>query len=143
MNSNRYLIIALIILFTRAIGSSAQTIDTTYIYGRWQWIQSSGGPNEDVITPAAMGFSQELEFTQDGIEKRSRNGVMESEKPFTFIVGESWWEQRKTEYLIKYASAGAPPASIKFEGRDTLFIHEVCNNCYGHIYIRKKVRSGK
>lgn len=113
------------------------------LFGTWEWVQSSGGIGGVSINTTSEGYTKTIEFNSDGTYKWYKNGKLKDKMKFTVIEGPSIYSS-SNGYLIKYNDTGLfdqndHPISqnIKFYGQDILLLHEECNDCFGHIYVRK------
>lgn len=114
------------------------------LFGTWNWVQSSGGFSGQAITPTTAGYSQTVEFNQNGSYKIYENGKQKDKMKFSLSSGNSI-HSTETAYLIKYKDSGlfdkennSVTQSVRFGGNDTLFLSDECYDCYQHIYIRQK-----
>jgi hypothetical protein len=113
------------------------------LFGSWEWVQTSGGFADTLVTPATEGYTQSVDFSSKGIYKIYRNGTLQDKLKFTLSQGNSIFHD-STANLITYENTGLGTTdedyikqSIRFGGEDTLFLYEECWDCYSYIYIRK------
>jgi hypothetical protein len=113
------------------------------IFGRWEWVESSGGFMGKVITPAKAGYTEEIEFLKDGIFLKFKNGNVIDKNKFSISEGKSIFKA-ESSYIISFSpvDSSGPSSmqkqSLSFAGNDTLFLSEECYDCFSHVYLRKK-----
>ena len=114
------------------------------LFGSWNWIQSSGGIGGQTITPATVGYSQTVEYNNNGIYKIYKDGIQKDTKKFSLTSGTSIYNPGPA-YLIKYKDIDHSDnnyqysiQSIRFGGEDSLFLSDECYDCFIHIYTRHK-----
>ena len=61
------------------------------LFGFWNWIQSSGGIGGQTITPATVGYSQTVEYNNNGIYKIYKDGIQAN-------------SSRSNQTLLKYVN---------------------------------------
>jgi hypothetical protein len=113
------------------------------IFGKWEWIQTSGGFAGKIITPAKAGYSEEIEFTKEGLFMEYKNGKLQDKKKFSITVGKSIL-QKDSAYIISFSTVDSSfiraieKQSVSFKGSDTLQLNEECNDCFATVWVRKK-----
>ncbi len=110
------------------------------LFGRWNWVQTSGGFDGRVLTPASEGYNQSAEFSADGIYKLFKNGDQMRKTKFTLTEGESILGLGHV-YMIKFYDAGQhgneenpTMQSIRFGQHDTLVLTEEAFDRYTAVY---------
>lgn len=110
------------------------------LFGHWQWIESSGGFSGGIESPVTAGYTIEIEFNENGIYKKYKNGEKINKMTFEFIEGESIFSSGKS-FMIHYDGflfkKEATADSFKFSGEDTLYLMNECYDCYTEMYVRK------
>jgi hypothetical protein len=109
------------------------------LYGTWDWVESSGGFDGGTITPAKAGFHKSIEFNIDGIYTLSIDGIEKEKTEFSLSKEKSIYAS--SAWTVKYGTSTEKRSnlqSIKFGGKDTLFLSDECYDCYRHIYTRKR-----
>jgi hypothetical protein len=113
------------------------------IFGKWEWVETSGGFTGKITTPAKASYTEEIEFMKDGSFLRFKNGNMTDKNKFTISEGKSIFKSEST-YIISFspidssAAASMQKQSLSFMGNDTLFLKEECHDCFSHVYVIKK-----
>ena len=105
------------------------------LFGKWKWIESSGGFAGQILSPSTEHYEKYIEYLRKGIHKVYKNDKKESQMKFKFKEGKSIFSH-KPGYLIEYADGRMQ--SFKFGGKDTLYLYEECMDCYSHVYIKQK-----
>ena len=116
-------------------GISVPQPEFEHLFGKWKWIESSGGFAGQTLSPSTEHYEKRIEYLRKGIYKVYKNDKKESQTKFKFKEGKSIFS-RKLGYLIEYADGRIQ--SFKLEGKDTLYIYEECMDCYSHVYIKQK-----
>jgi hypothetical protein len=113
------------------------------IFGKWQWVSTSGGFTGKTITPASEGYTVRIEFSSNGIYQKYQNNALTDRKNFSFSQGTSI-HNHKPVWVISFTEAvphfnESPQAmSVSFSGQDTLMLDEQAYDGYGYIYVRIK-----
>jgi hypothetical protein len=92
----------------------------------WFWIKSVGGQPENIVTPATYGYNLTVEFSKDSIYRIYKDDSLKYKSKFTI----DFQNYLKSDGLYQ---------SVWFKGRDTLYLNDVCPDCQGHVYVRKKL----
>lgn len=140
-------IIALILVLT-ACRKDISVPNQQYenLFGTWTWIESTGGESGQAISPATEGYSITVEYNENGVFKRFRDGKKISKMTFKFVEGNSMFsagqvpmiEYKEKKITTSPLKKGILRASVSFTGNDTLFVSDECYDCYTHLYVRKK-----
>ena len=106
------------------------------IFGKWEWVQSTGGDNWGIYSPALDGYTQSLVLTKKGKYEFFKNDTLQSKYDY-WITKEYDKYRHRYVYLLNHEYF---PFSqeIRFGGTDTLYLDERCDDCFWHIYVRKK-----
>lgn len=118
--------------------------DTNFknLFGRWTWIESSGGFSGHTINPNTENYSLTAEYKSNGVYKKFKDGKKITKQTFSFQESESIYSVNE-EYLIEYSEGRLSkklviPHSFEFIGPDTLILKDECYDCYIHIYVKEK-----
>ena len=115
------------------------------LFGRWDWVRSSGGFTGGTGTTASAGSSHSVEFSKNGVFSYIADGKVKDKVQFKVDV-DTYYSYQKA-YLISYNSTGLfgaeqnpyPSELVDFKGDDTLFLTEVgCADCFAHVYVRSR-----
>jgi hypothetical protein len=114
------------------------------LFGKWMWIQSSGGIGGNSKSPKTEGYSNSIEFSDKGIYKTFKDGKQTDKMEYSLSEGKSIYLPGKGT-IIEFKDIGlfdkdnTPlKQSMQFFGNDTLFLSEECYDCYSHLYVREK-----
>jgi hypothetical protein len=114
------------------------------LFGTWEWVWAYGGFQGATITPSTAGYSQTIEFKENGIYKIYENGEQKDKMEFT-LTDQTSALNTNNRYLIKYKDTGLFDKNdytisqyASFGGQDTLFLNDSCSDCFQYIYVRKK-----
>ena len=113
------------------------------LFGKWNWIETSGGFTGKTITPALTRYALEIEFTKEGVFQKFKNEKSEVRMKFKVIEGKSIFSEENA-YLLSLSVFDSSSAesfhkqSVRFRGSDTLYLYEECHDCFSHVYVRKK-----
>ena len=112
------------------------TVDISKIYGKWDWIGSSGGFAGSTYTPKSEHQTRMLNITSDNQMYLYTNGSLTAQWQFTIDKGRSYITG-DTAYLIHYTQ-GSPDDVILTAKRDTLIIANEVSDGFTTEYIRHK-----
>jgi len=113
------------------------------IFGRWEWIETSGGFAGKIITPSKAGYTDEIEFNKEGIFQEFRNGTLQDKKRFSITTDKSILKE-DSAYIISFSPIDSlfrrtmKKHSVSFSGSDTLHLNEECFDCFSTVWSRKK-----
>jgi len=91
------------------------------LFGKWEWVETSGGFAGKIITPQNSGRSEEVEFTKHGIYMKYNAGYLLDKKKFNITEGKSILNKNKV-YLISFSADDSSitnsviPQSVSFGG---------------------------
>ena len=63
--------------------------DFNNLFGTWNWVQSSGGFGGQVINSNTENYSMSVEYNENGVYKKFKDGKKISKKTFFFEESES------------------------------------------------------
>jgi hypothetical protein len=113
------------------------------LFGKWNWVQTSGGFTGQINTPALAGYTSTIYFKKTGICKSYENGKEQYKLKFSLSEGTSIYSTG-TAYLIKYEQTGLFPKkattiaeSIRFGGQDSLYLSEEASGGYIYAYVKQ------
>jgi hypothetical protein len=113
------------------------------IFGKWEWVETSGGFAGKIITPAKAGYTEEIEFTSQGIFQEFKDGKLKDKKGFSIISGKSILKE-DLNYIIYFTMIDSlfprpmQKQSLSLKGSDTLLLNEECLDCFSSVWVRKK-----
>lgn len=101
------------------------------LLGKWNWISSISGLHGTILTPQSEGYNMSIEFKLTGMIEFRKNDTITSEKQFSIIhdAGIS------SLPIIKLENDPLWMYSII---RDTLFLNNICTNCFNEKYLRAR-----
>jgi len=106
------------------------------IFGKWQWVESSGGFAGKITTPAKAGYSERIEFSNEGIYHKFKNDSLIDRKSFSFSQKTSI-QTGKPAWVLSL-NEGSIPMAVSFSGQDTLMLNEQVHDGFSHTYVRMK-----
>lgn len=106
------------------------------IFGKWEWVSTSGGFAGKTITPASEKYTSKLEFSSGGIYKKYKNDSLAEQKKFTFSQATSI-HNHQSVWIISL-DGSALKMAVSFSGNDTLMLNEQAHDGYVHVYARIK-----
>lgn len=115
--------------------------ESKQLIGTWNWIGTYGGfTGSDVIDPSTEGYSQQIEFTNNGYVYEYQNGRKLSPSAYSLVKAKSIFNSEERYMLIfdkapTYNSTNCRQ-SYQFSGSDSLILNEECYDAYGHLYVR-------
>ena len=139
MRKNKNIILAITVLIT-FVGCrkdiSLQDPSLEKLFGKWDWVNSSGGIAGGTRTPASEGYTFIIEFSKKGIYKTFKNGEVfwVKQGKFSLEKGTSIYHTGEAN-LINYKDEDRKQ-EIKFAG-DTLYLDDQCYDCYSNVYVKK------
>lgn len=109
--------------------------DINNIYGKWNWVQSSGGIAGTTITPKSEGYVGTLEITNDNTFSTYHNSILQFHDSFTLSKDTS----KNTNYagFVTFKTNGTTNL-VKRATRDTLIIGDDFADGFTALYVRKK-----
>lgn len=106
------------------------------IFGKWEWVESSGGFAGKTITPVSEAYTARIEFRSDGKYEKYKSGTLIEQKRFSFSQ-ETSIHNRKPVWAVSFDESSLK-MSVAFSGQDTLLLNEQLYDGYGHVYARIK-----
>ena len=106
-------------------------IEGTELYGKWDWVSSTGGAFGKTLTPATEGYTESMEFKATRMVEFRRNNVVSSEKAFSIA------HDTKISNLPIIKLVDVLTWSYSVIG-DSLYLYDVCETCYDHKYVKVK-----
>lgn len=101
------------------------------IHGEWEWVQSFGGFGGWTNTPESEGYRIKL-VIDDLIYREFKNDSLVFESQYDLVIRpDSVWN---TNTYIEFDAGGAQAFKIK---EDTLFLYDLCADCFNHVYKRR------
>lgn len=134
----------LIIVFLSLIplAFNAQSNQTKWLVGKWNWIESSGGFGGGVLTPKSEAYTIHIEFTKKNIFKSYKDGVFNMQSNLKFNIGKSIYTAEPTTIISYYRGKEKDMSmmndSFEFKGKDTLILKQECHDCYTRTFVRIK-----
>lgn len=106
------------------------------VFGKWQWVSSTGGFAGKTITPASEGYPLRVEFRTNGIYRKYKGDTLIEKKKFSFSP-ETSIHHGKPVWTVSFADSSLKMA-ISYSGPDTLMLNEQVFDGFGHVYARIK-----
>jgi len=143
---NRFLT-TMILMLTFALTNCRKDIsvpNTEYdnLFGKWEWISTSGGFGGSIDNPTTTGYTQMIEFTQKGICIGYKNDKKQKKTNFTFggnsmfLGKESWYLNFEDRGLFKDKNKNSQLVTLI--GKDTLILNEMgVSEGYISKYVKK------
>jgi hypothetical protein len=101
---------------------------------KWEWINTSGGIGGVVKTPDSEGYTQAVDFDEEGLYTTYMNNSVVSSGTYTIISAES--ELDSQVYDMVMFDNGAPAQAIRLLTDNELILREECFDCFTHTYRR-------
>ena len=125
-------ILTLVLMLTLITCKKDETvIEGTELYGKWDWVSSTGGAFGKTLTPATEGYTESMEFKATRMVEFRRNNVVSSEKAFSIA------HDTKISNLPIIKLVDVLTWSYSVIG-DSLYLYDVCETCYDHKYVKVK-----
>ena len=99
------------------------------MFGRWEWVKSTGGIDGRTETPASTGEQITIEFLI-GTYKKYVDGKLAEEMTYKIDVGESMISGENSVIII-YQNGWKQ--SVEFEN-DNLILQDECSDCFRNEY---------
>ena len=112
----------------------SESSEYSQLYHLWEWIQSSGGIAGVVRTPASEGYTQSMDFEENGSYTIYRNNLVFSSGTYTITRAVSMLDN--VEYDMIAFDDGSPPQAITQLSDNELTLREDCIDCFTHFYRR-------
>src|SRR6218665_944307 len=84
---------------------TAGNISTDKLYGKWKWVQSTGGFAGRTITPQSEGYRSSVEFKRNNTAAFYRNDSLTNQSAFTLNKDKTIFSEDPA-YIIKYQNSG-------------------------------------
>ncbi len=95
------------------------------LYGSWRWVESNGGRDGIVRTPASEGISRRWEFIPSGEAIFYEDEMVANSGTFD-VVREVWDDMQVEVLTFEVVPDYDPKMSIKFSTPDTLLLSPPC-----------------
>ena len=112
----------------------SESSEYSQLYYTWEWAQSSGGIGGVVMNPASEGYTQSVDFEENGSYAIYRNNLVVSSGTYTITRAVSILDNE--EYDMVVFDDGTPPQAITQLSDNELTLREDCFDCFTHIYRR-------
>ncbi|MFC2146370.1 hypothetical protein ACFLRT_03310 [Acidobacteriota bacterium] len=112
----------------------SESSEYSQLYYTWEWVQSSGGIGGVVMNPASEGYTQSIDFEENGSYTLYRNNLVVSSGTYTITRAQSILDNE--EYDMVVFDDGSPPQAITQLSDNELTLREECFDCFTHIYRR-------
>lgn len=112
----------------------SESSEYSQLYYNWEWVQSSGGIGGVVMNPASEGYTQSIDFEENGSYTKYRNDLVVSSGTYTITRAVSMLDSE--EYDMVVFDDGTPSQAITMIGDNELTLREECFDCFTHIYRR-------
>jgi hypothetical protein len=106
------------------------------IFGKWEWLETSGGFAGKITTPSKAGYSERIEFSNDGVYQKFRNDSLTDKKQFSFSQKTSI-QTGKPAWVLSL-NEGSNSMAVSFSGQDTLMLNEQVYDGFSYSYVRIK-----
>lgn len=106
------------------------------IFGKWDWISSTGGIAGKPIGVSSYGDIIQLEFGRDGTYKKFKNDSLIDQKKFSFSQATSI-QNHEPVWVVSPGESSLKMA-VSFSGSDTLMLNEQVHDGFEHVYVRIK-----
>jgi hypothetical protein len=115
--------------------------DTVGIFGKWEWVMSSGGIAGMTIYPASGEYSY-YQFTLDStmnVEARQYGTYDKWSSKFSLSTERSFVTGAQALFLhIADSMHNSMPQSVWLHGNDTLELLDEVADGFGHLYVRRR-----
>ncbi len=130
-------IILPLVCFSGCSEKSPTESENHELYGHWAWQNSIGGfSGHDTITPASVGFTKKVQFTQDGVFREFRSDSLYGTSRFT-IVSEKTIFSLDSLPVVHFQDSARFPAQVLWRvTRDSLELGDTHVEPYGHYFTR-------
>jgi len=125
------------LIFSQTVPSEAEIENTLReefslldkLTGTWIWVKTTEALSRKITTPKIIGNNYMIEITKDSIYRVFKDSTMIHEDKFTIEFN---------EYINR---KGFLSQSATIAGKDTLYLNDICADCPGSMYIRKKINT--
>ena len=111
-------------------------VDLSKIYGKWNWVNSTGGIAGLTITPKTAGYNMSVEYRINKSVYFFRNDTLQNQAKFAIVKGNSIFSVDPA-YIIKYDPDGMDHVIIKAK-KDTLILADNVNDGFTILYVKQK-----
>ena len=114
------------------------------LFGKWNWVSSSGGLFGTTKTPQTEGIEISVEYFKDGSfrfyenNKRKLKGTFEFTKRKSNFSNDSAFILLLNYKALNQEQTPAIPQVVSFFNDSILFLQEECSDCFSHVYKRAK-----
>ena len=112
----------------------SESSQISQLYYTWEWVRSSGGIGGVVMNPASAGYTQSIDFEENGSYTLYRNNLVAGSGTFTITSAVSMLDNE--EYDMVVFADGSPPQAITRLSDNELILREDCFDCFTHSYRR-------
>ena len=134
------LIPALILIFLFTLNSGCKKNNTitgpqpTGVYGSWSWIKSAGGFfYQEYFPPPIM----RQVYNEDGTFQLYKNDTLKASTTFTIRREMTGWSP-DTSNVIHFKDSVQFQPQMFTVSSDSLILHDLCMDCFTHIYKRDR-----
>lgn len=118
------------------IKTNSGGVDPEKIYGKWNWVNSTGGFAGTTITPKLAGYSEWVEYKRDKSVYYYRNDTLKNQAKYAVAKGYSIFYE-KPACIIKYTPDAIDQVIIKAT-KDTLILADNVNDGFTILYVKGK-----
>jgi len=104
------------------------------LYHQWEWVQSSGGIAGVVQTPQSEGYTQTIDFDENGFFTVYQNNAVAISGTYTIIRAESILDNQEHDMIV-FDNSLLESAITQLNG-DTLILREEAFDGFTHTYRR-------
>jgi hypothetical protein len=112
----------------------SESSQLSQLYHTWEWVQSIGGIGGVVMNPASEGYTQSIDFEENGSYTKYRNNLVVRRGTFTITSAVSALDQQ--EYDMVMLDDGSPTQAITRLTDHELTLRDECLDCFTHSYRR-------
>jgi hypothetical protein len=105
------------------------------LFGKWNWLKTTGGIAGQFSSPSTVKHSEMLEFEKNGKFIRYKDEKVIVENNFILTI-DTLIPSRPKTYWLK--NVGKYNQSVTFKGNDTLILTDECDDCFISTYARQK-----
>ncbi len=100
----------------------------------WQWVRSVGGIAGVTQTPQSEGYTQAIDFDENGSYTKYRDNINVASGTFTVTRAESQLDGQ--QYDMVTLDDGSEPMAVTMLSESQLILREDCFDCFTHTYQR-------
>ena len=106
------------------------------LFGKWEWVTSSGGIAGQIITPGSVGYTVTLEYTANGQYYYYKNDTLTISDIYTI---KATTNNNPFDYIIEYGDSNSyPDQFLNLPENNTLRLIDNCLDCYDNVYVKKE-----